>query len=125
MADVLDARLRQAQSEHQSPIDLVSALGGDELLRRQDLLISRRLQQARFRDADRSLDTLMLTSTMTGASSSATPPPSPRFWTVCCVTRRSSNADLEAGARRCSRICARRSPQSKTLLVSLDTVMLL
>ena len=57
MADVLDARLRQAQSEHQAPIDLVSALVGDELLRRQDRLIARRLQQARFRDADRSLDT--------------------------------------------------------------------
>jgi DNA replication protein DnaC len=57
MADVLDARLRQAQSEHQVPIDLVSALVGDELLRRQDRLIARRLQQARFRDADRSLDT--------------------------------------------------------------------
>jgi tRNA-dihydrouridine synthase len=36
MADVLDARLRQAQSEHQAPLDLVSALVGDELLRRQD-----------------------------------------------------------------------------------------
>ena len=31
MADVLDARLRQAQSEQQAPIDLVSALVGDEL----------------------------------------------------------------------------------------------
>ena len=34
----------------------VSALVGDELLRRQDRLIARRVQQARFRDADRSLD---------------------------------------------------------------------
>jgi len=56
MADVLDARLRQAQAERQAPIDLVSALVGDELVRRQDRLIARRLQQARFRDADRSLD---------------------------------------------------------------------
>jgi DNA replication protein DnaC len=56
MADVLDARLRQAQSEQQAPIDLVSALVGDELLRRQDRLIARRIQQARFRDAERSLD---------------------------------------------------------------------
>ncbi len=56
MADVLDARLRQAQAEHQPPIDLVSALVGDELVRRQDRLIARRLQQARFRDPDRSLD---------------------------------------------------------------------
>ena len=56
MADVLEARLRQAQSEKQTPIDLVSALVGDELLRRQDRLIARRVQQARFRDPDRSLD---------------------------------------------------------------------
>jgi DNA replication protein DnaC len=56
MADVLEARLRQAQSEKQTPIDLVSALVGDELLRRQDRLIARRVAQARFRDPDRSLD---------------------------------------------------------------------
>ena len=43
MADVLEARLRQAQSETQTPIDLVSALVGDELVRRQDRLITRRL----------------------------------------------------------------------------------
>ncbi len=47
MADVLEARLRQAQSERQTPIDLVSALVGDELVRRQDRLITRRIQQAR------------------------------------------------------------------------------
>jgi DNA replication protein DnaC len=57
MADVLEVRLRQAQSEKQTPIDLISALVGDELLRRQDRLIARRLQQARFRDPDRTLDT--------------------------------------------------------------------
>ncbi|AMY09541.1 Chromosomal replication initiator protein DnaA [Luteitalea pratensis] len=57
MADVLEARLRQAQQERQAPIDLLSALVGDELLRRQDRLLARRLQQARFRDADRTLDT--------------------------------------------------------------------
>jgi DNA replication protein DnaC len=56
MAATLDARLRQAQSERQVPIDLVSALVGDELLRRQDRLIARRIQHARFRDPDRTLD---------------------------------------------------------------------
>ena len=56
MAATLDARLRQAQAERQVPIDLVSALVGDELIRRQDRLIARRVQQARFRDPDRSLD---------------------------------------------------------------------
>ena len=60
MADVLEARLRQAQSERQTPIDLVSALVGDELVRRQDRLITRRIQQARFRDTDRALDTFDL-----------------------------------------------------------------
>ena len=60
MADVLEARLRQAQSERQAPIDLVSALVSDELVRRQDRLIQRRVQQARFRDPDRALDTFDL-----------------------------------------------------------------
>jgi DNA replication protein DnaC len=60
MAATLDARLRQAQSERQTPIDFVSALVGDELIRRQDRLIARRIQQARFRDVDRSLDTFDL-----------------------------------------------------------------
>jgi DNA replication protein DnaC len=56
MAATLEARLRQAQSERQTPIDLVSALVGDELLRRQDRLLARRVQQARFRDPERTLD---------------------------------------------------------------------
>ena len=56
MADVLDTRLRQAQSESMAPLDLVSALVSDELLRRQDRLFERRTKQARFRDPERSLD---------------------------------------------------------------------
>ena len=56
MADVLETRLRQAQTEKMAPIDLVSALVSDELLRRQDRLFERRTKQARFRDPDRSLD---------------------------------------------------------------------
>jgi len=60
MAASLDARLRQAQSERQTPIDLVSALVADELVRRQDRLIARRIQQARFRDLDRTLDSFDL-----------------------------------------------------------------
>ena len=47
MAATLDARLRQAQSERQAPIDLISALVGDELMRRQDRLIARRVQPLR------------------------------------------------------------------------------
>ena len=57
MAAVLETRLRQAQSEKLAPIDLVSMLVADELVRRQDRLFERRHTQARFRDPERSLDT--------------------------------------------------------------------
>ncbi len=56
MAAVLETRLRHAQAEKLTPIDLVSTLVADELLRRQDRLFERRHKHARFRDADRSLD---------------------------------------------------------------------
>jgi DNA replication protein DnaC len=56
MADVLETRLRQAQTENMAPLDVVSTLVSDELLRRQDRLFERRTKQARFRDPDRSLD---------------------------------------------------------------------
>jgi DNA replication protein DnaC len=56
MAAVLETRLRQAQAEKVTPIDLVSALVTDELHRRQDRLLERRHKLARFRDPDRSLD---------------------------------------------------------------------
>ena len=56
MADVLETRLHQAQSDHMAPLDLVSALVSDELLRREDRLFARRHKQARFRDSDRTLD---------------------------------------------------------------------
>jgi DNA replication protein DnaC len=55
MADVLETRLRQAQTEKMAPLDLVSALVSDELLRRQDRLFERRTKQAHFRDPERSL----------------------------------------------------------------------
>jgi DNA replication protein DnaC len=57
MADVLEVRLRAAQADRMAPIDLVSALVGDELVRRQDRLLARRRTHARFRDADKTLDT--------------------------------------------------------------------
>lgn len=56
MADTLETRLLEAQSENQAPIDTVSALVGDELVRRQDRLLARRIKAARFRDAKRTLD---------------------------------------------------------------------
>jgi DNA replication protein DnaC len=55
MADALETRLRQAQTEKMVPLDIVSALVNDELVRRQDRLFERRTTQARFRDPDRSL----------------------------------------------------------------------
>jgi len=57
MAAVLETRLRQAQSERLTPIDLVPTLVAEELQRRQDRLLERRQKQDRFRDPDRSLDT--------------------------------------------------------------------
>ena len=57
MADVLVARLRQAQTERQAPLDLVATLVTDELVRRQDRLLARRRTQAHFRDPAKTLDT--------------------------------------------------------------------
>lgn len=57
MAATLETRLRQAQSEKMVPLDLISTLVSDELLRREDRLLERRHKAARFRDPDRSLDT--------------------------------------------------------------------
>ena len=56
IADVLETRLRQAQTDKLAPIDLVSTLVSDELLRRQDRLFARRIKLAAFRDSDRALD---------------------------------------------------------------------
>lgn len=57
MAAGLETRLLQAQTERQPPIDFLSTLVGDELLRRQDRLLARRVHQAGFRDPDKRLDT--------------------------------------------------------------------
>ena len=46
----------EVSTEAMAPIDLVSALVGDELQRRQDRLLARRHKQARFRDPDRAID---------------------------------------------------------------------
>jgi DNA replication protein DnaC len=56
MADVLETRLLQAQTDKLVPLDLVSVLVCDELQRRQDRLFERRHKQALFRDPERSLD---------------------------------------------------------------------
>ena len=56
MADVLETRLRQAQSEAMAPLDLIASLVGDELTLRSDRLLERRRKQAAFRDPQRTLD---------------------------------------------------------------------
>jgi DNA replication protein DnaC len=53
----LEARLVEAQAEHLPPIDFLSRLVQDELLRRQDRLLERRVKQAGFRDVGKRLDT--------------------------------------------------------------------
>jgi DNA replication protein DnaC len=56
MATVLETRLRQAQAEAMSPLDLIACLVSDELTLRADRLLQRRRKQARFRDPDKTLD---------------------------------------------------------------------
>ena len=56
MAAALEPRLIQAQTEKLLPQDFLSALIADELVLRQDRLLSRRIKQASFRDAGRALD---------------------------------------------------------------------
>ena len=56
MAATLETRLLQAQAEKTVPIDLVSVLVSDELLRRKDRLLERRIKLAGFRDPGKTLD---------------------------------------------------------------------
>jgi len=57
MAAGLEPRLLEAQSAPLAPIDFLSTLVQDELLRRQDRLLERRVAQAGFRDRGKTLDT--------------------------------------------------------------------
>jgi DNA replication protein DnaC len=56
MAAALDARLLEAQTDRHAPLDFLSALVADELLRRGDRLLQRRIKAAAFRDQGKSLD---------------------------------------------------------------------
>jgi DNA replication protein DnaC len=56
VAETVESRIMQAQTEALAPIDFLSALVGDELLRRGDRLIERRTKQAGFRDTGKTLD---------------------------------------------------------------------
>jgi DNA replication protein DnaC len=57
LAAGLETRLLEAQAEKLAPIDFLSRLIQDELLRRQDRLLERRVKQAGFRDVGKRLDT--------------------------------------------------------------------
>jgi DNA replication protein DnaC len=57
MAATLEPRIIQAQADHMAPLDLISALVQDELQRRQDRLLERRVKRAGFRDVGKTLDT--------------------------------------------------------------------
>lgn len=56
MAEALEPRLLEARASKLSHIDFISTLVTDELQRRGDRLIARRLKQARFRDQGKTLD---------------------------------------------------------------------
>lgn len=53
----LEPRLLEAQTARLAPIDFLATLVQDERLRRQDRLLDRRITQAGFRDAGKTLDT--------------------------------------------------------------------
>jgi DNA replication protein DnaC len=57
MAVSLEARLLEAQAEKLAAVDFLSRLVQDELVRRQDRLLDRRLKEAGFRDVGKRLDT--------------------------------------------------------------------
>ena len=56
MANTLQTRLAQAQAEKMVPVDLIAVLVNDELQRRRDRLLERRIKQAQFRDHGKTLD---------------------------------------------------------------------
>jgi len=56
MAATLETRVLEAQSSKLNSMDFLSTLVSDELECRQDRLIARRIKQARFRDAGKTLD---------------------------------------------------------------------
>ena len=57
MAAGLEPRLLEAQTDKLAPLDFLATLVQDELQRRQDRLLERRIKQAGFRDRGKTLDT--------------------------------------------------------------------
>jgi DNA replication protein DnaC len=56
MAEHLETRLLEAQASRLVPLDFLSILVSDELERRADRLVQRRVKLARFRDPEKALD---------------------------------------------------------------------
>jgi DNA replication protein DnaC len=56
MAQAVEARILEAQTEKLAPIDFISVLVNDELTRRSDRFVLRRVKQAEFRDANKTLN---------------------------------------------------------------------
>lgn len=56
MAQALETRLVESQSASLPPLDFLSTLVTDELTRRADRLLARRIKQAQFRDPTKTLD---------------------------------------------------------------------
>ena len=56
MAGSVETRILEAQTDKMAPLDFASALVSDELTRRSDRFIKRRLKQAEFRDPNKTLD---------------------------------------------------------------------
>ena len=50
MADTLSVRAQQARADNLGPLDFLSLLIHDELERRRDRLVARRIKNAAFRD---------------------------------------------------------------------------
>jgi len=61
MAAVLETRIKQAQTDRLAPLDFLSLLVADELQRRSDRLLERRLKQACFRDGEKTIDSFDFT----------------------------------------------------------------
>ena len=73
LADSLETRLLQAQSEKLAPLDFLSILVQDEPVRRQDRLLERRLKQ----QAEAAARTSRLRSTEPATTTPSAPPATP------------------------------------------------
>src|SRR5882724_4664758 len=118
MATSLEARLVQAQADHSAHADFLALLLQDELTRRADRLLTRRLKEAQFRDPDKTLDgfDFAFNKKMAATSSSSSPPAasSPSATTSSSSARpaRATIWATSARAPRRPRCCSRSWPNA-------------